>query len=106
MPIKYEIFENEKLVMAQGVGEVTGRDVLEHLDQLAADSRYVSPMKKFVDYRTIKGINISQAEAQEIARKKQALSKIFREERCAFVSPRGCDLWAFTGASGSGAELR
>ena len=37
MPIEYQINEAAKLVIAKGSGEVTGTDVLEHLEKLAAD---------------------------------------------------------------------
>lgn len=87
MPIDYQIIESKKLVVTKGSGEVTGDDVLRHLDQLAADQRYAAPMKKFVDYRFIDGINISPEEANEIARKKKSLNAVFHEETCAFVSP-------------------
>ncbi len=87
MPIEYDIIENKKLVLTIGSGEVTGDDVLGHLDQLAVDQRYAAPMKKLVDYRFIEGINISPEEAREIARKKLSLRAVFHEETCAFVSP-------------------
>jgi hypothetical protein len=87
MPIKDEIMESEKLVVATGSDEVTGHDVLQHLDQLATDKRYFAPMKKLVDYRSVKTLNISPEEARKIAEKKVSLSDVFRGERCAFVSP-------------------
>jgi len=67
MPIDYHIIESKKLVLANGSGQVTDADVLRCLEQLAADKRYAAPMKKFVDYSGIDGLNISPAEAGEIA---------------------------------------
>jgi len=87
MPIKYDIIENKQLVQATGVGVVTTIDIIKHLDTLAADNRYIAPMKKLVDYRLIDDIEITSEEAREIADKKMSLINTFRGERCAFVSP-------------------
>lgn len=87
MSIEYDIIVDKKLVLAKGSGLITGTDVLRHLDALAADDRYKSPMKKLVDYRTIEGIRISLEEAYSIAQKKIKLASTFTGERCAFVSP-------------------
>ncbi len=87
MPIEYDIIKDKQLVIAKGSGVVTGIDVIRHLDQLAADDRYTTPMKKIIDYRFIDSINISPEEAVTIALKKDTFIKKFRGERCAFVSP-------------------
>ena len=87
MLIKYDIIEDKKLVLAKGTGNIKGIDVIKHLDELASDDRYISPMKKLIDYRFVKSINISQDEAVKIAMKKDTLSKKFLNEKCAFVSP-------------------
>jgi hypothetical protein len=87
MPIEYDIIEDKQLVLANGSGVVTGRDVIMHLDALAADDRYSAPMKKLVDYRMLESINISPEEATTIALKKDTFSNKFRGEKCAFVSP-------------------
>jgi len=73
--------------MAKGSGIVTGRDVIMHLNDLAADDRYSAPMKKLVDYRTIESIIISSDEAVTIALKKDTFSSKFHGEKCAFISP-------------------
>ena len=86
--ILFPISERKKqLVVAKGSGVVTGDDVISHLDTLAADERYIAPMKKLVDYSSIDGIKQSNKEVITIARKKDALKGKFAEERCAFVSP-------------------
>ena len=79
--------EDKKLILAKGSGVVTGNDVIEHLNSLAADNRYRAPMKKLIDYRSIDGINISADEARKIAQKKQSLISTFHGKKCAFVSP-------------------
>ena len=88
MAIEYEIIEGKRLVVAKGSGVVTGDDVIRHLDTLAADERYVAPMKKLVDYSSIDSIKQSNKEVIIIAKKKDGLKSKFAEERCAFVSPK------------------
>jgi len=87
MAIEYKIVADKKLILARGVATVKGSDVLKHLEELAADKNYVSPMKKLVDYRNIDNILISSEEAIAIARKKKDLAEAFKNERCAFISP-------------------
>ena len=87
MAIEYEIIEDKRLVIAKGSGVVTGNDVISHLETLAADERYVAPMKKIVDYSSIDSIRQSNEEVIIIARKKEALERKFAGEKCAFVSP-------------------
>ncbi|MBU0991802.1 MAG: hypothetical protein KJ737_04840 [Proteobacteria bacterium] len=88
MSIEYDILIDKKLILAVGSGVVTGSDVTKHLEALAADARYTSPMKKLVDYRMIDSIRILPEEAYSIAQKKKDYAHIFFGERCAFVSPR------------------
>jgi hypothetical protein len=88
MALEYEIIEDKRLVHAKGSGVVTGNDVIKHLDTLAADERYIAPMKKLVDYRFIERMEVSNEEAYRIALKKERMSKKFAGERCAFVSPK------------------
>ena len=88
MPIKYEIIEEQKLILATGSGIVTADDVISHLDSLAAENKYIAPMKKLVDYRTIESIIISRDEAEVIAQRKKELTNGFSGEKCAFISPR------------------
>ncbi len=87
MPIKYDIIAGKNIVMAVGSGDISATDIIKHLETLAADEKYIAPMKKLVDYRTIQSINISQDEAQIIAQTKTNLNEIFSGEKCAFVSP-------------------
>ena len=87
MPIEYEIYTEQKLVFAKGIGVVTESDVLKHLNELSADKNYLAPMKKLIDYRSIESIDISAGGAYKIADKKQAYSNIFKGEKCAIVVP-------------------
>ena len=87
MPIDYEIIEDKKLVLAKGVGTISGKDVIGHLEDLSKDDRYIAPMKKLIDYRLVDGITILSDEASTIAQLKSKLSAAFKGEKCAFVSP-------------------
>lgn len=88
MPIKFKIIKDENLILAKGYGTVTGQDVLKHIEALATDNGYTSPMKKLIDYRSIDDIKISPDEAMLIARKKKVHSAKFTDEMCAFVCPK------------------
>lgn len=88
MAIEYEIIEEKHLVIAKGTGVVTGDDVINHLNTLAADARYVAPMKKLVDYRAIESMKQSHGQILMISQKKQTLEDRFAGERCALVAPK------------------
>jgi hypothetical protein len=87
MPIAYDIVEDQQLVIAKGSGVIVAGEILSHMNTLAADKRYVAPMKKLVDYREVQHLNLSEHDARDIARRRKELAKIFHDERCAFVSP-------------------
>lgn len=91
MPVKYKIFESRKLVYAVGVGEVTYDDLMRHFDELAADSKYISPMKKLVDYRKSTLSSLSLEESKKITKKKVQLVEKFKNEKCAFVATSELD---------------
>ena len=78
MPIKYKIFQNRKLVYALGIGEVTYDDLLLHIEELAADPKYISPMKKLVDYRNSSLSSLSTENSIKITKKKAQLSETFK----------------------------
>ena len=88
MPIDYKIYEDKKLVLATGHGVITAAEVIAHLDAVAADERYQSPMKKLVDYRDVENIEGSINEQRAIAWKKKQHHERFAGEKCAFVSPK------------------
>ena len=88
MPIEYDIIASKRLVLAKGTGVITGADILSHLETLANDSRYVSPMKKFIDYRLVEDITVTTDEAWQIAESKRNFNQKFGGEKCAFVSPK------------------
>ena len=87
MPINYKINKEQRLISAVGSGVITAKDVIDHLESLASDEKYIAPMKKIVDYRNIENIIISQDEATIIASRKKEYIKSFAGEKCAFVSP-------------------
>lgn len=85
--IEYEIIKDKRLVLVKGSGVIIVNDIIRHLDTLATDERYIAPMKKLVDYRSIENIQISKEDANIITQKKETLLKKFAGERCAFISP-------------------
>lgn len=87
MPIDYDIEEEQKLVIAKGTGIVVAQEILAHMGMLAADERYVAPMKKLIDYSRVEQLRISEDEAWQVARKKNELSEQLHDERTAFVAP-------------------
>ena len=87
MPIDYDIIEDQKLVLAKGIGTVSGDDVIRHLEELSKDDRYIAPMKKLIDYRLVDDITILSGDALTIAQLKSNLSSVFKGEKCAFISP-------------------
>ena len=87
MPIHYRVDTSRRLVMAEGLGKIGPNDIIEHLKMLANDPDYQSPMKKLVDYRQIEDIQISAADALQVASVKKELQKVFVAEKCAFISP-------------------
>ena len=85
MPIKYVIDDNLRLVYATAVGSVTMDELVEHLETLSADPRYVPPMKKLVDYRAGHVIAMSVEETRRLTEFKLELGDVFRGEKCAFL---------------------
>lgn len=86
MPITYDIEQSTRLVIATGSGKLSGKDVLEHIRDLANDERYIPPMKKIIDYRAVEDLVISMDEAEMIATRKGRLDE-FKGEVCAFITP-------------------
>lgn len=87
MGLKYRIIKDKKTVYVHGDGVITFADLMRHLDDLLQDRDYVPPMKKLIDYRTIRDIALSTAESELFAHKKASLNKRFSGEKCAIVSP-------------------
>lgn len=91
MPIKYKIFQNRNLVYALGIGEITYDDLLRHIEELSTDPKYVSPMKKIVDYRNSTLVKLKTEESIRITNKKNKLIETFKNEKCAFVTNSDLD---------------
>ena len=87
MPLKYEIIESKKLVYAKATGTVTFSDLMNHVAELCQDSKYKAPMKKLVDYRKIKTMDISMDEQKRFVEKKASAKELFSGEKCAIVAP-------------------
>ncbi len=87
MALKYKILKNIKTVYVIGDGVITFSELMEHLDKLAHDPDYEAPMKKLVDYRKIKDIELSKNESDIFAYEKAKRKDIFSGEKCAIVAP-------------------
>ena len=87
MPFKYEIIESKKLLYAKAIGKVTFSELMNHLDELCQDSKYKAPMKKLIDYRQVKKMDISMNEQERFVEKKASLKELFFGEKCAIVAP-------------------
>lgn len=90
MPIRYAINGALKLVYAIGVDQVSLADLKQHMDELASDPAYRSPMKKLVDYRSGPVIRMDGEETRELTQYKLRLA-VFAGERCAFVVTHDTD---------------
>jgi hypothetical protein len=91
MPIKYKIFQDRKLIYARGIGKIAYDDLLLHFEKLAADPKYISPMKKLVDYRTSTLSTLSTKESIKVTEKKAQLIETFKNEKCAFLTKSDLD---------------
>ncbi len=86
MPIKYKIFQDRKLVYVLGIGEIIFDELLLHIEELATDPKYISPMKKLVDYRNSTLSSLSTEETIKFANKKTQFIETFKNEKCAIVT--------------------
>ena len=87
MPLKYEIIESKKLLYIKGIGAVSFSELMNHVDELCQDPKYKAPMKKLVDYRQIKKLDLSMDEQERFVEKKASVKELFSGEKCAIVAP-------------------
>ena len=87
MPLKYKIIESKKLVYLKGIGTVSFSELMNHIDDLSQDPKYKAPMKKLVDHRQIKELDLTMNEQKRFAEKKASFKELFSGEKCAIVSP-------------------
>ena len=87
MTVEYKIIEDKRLVIVKAFGTVTDKEVVDYLEGLAADERYVASMKKLVDFSLTESIKKTYDGALDVAKKKKALESKFSGEKCAFVTP-------------------
>jgi hypothetical protein len=87
MPLKYEIIETKKLLYVKGIGAVFFSELMNHIDELCQDPKYKAPMKKLIDYRQIKKLDLSMDEQERFVEKKASVEKVFSGEKCAIVAP-------------------
>ncbi|MBI5665285.1 MAG: hypothetical protein HZC49_09440 [Nitrospirae bacterium] len=87
MSLKYKIIKSIKTVYVIGQGVISFTELMDHINKLAQDQDYNAPMKKLVDYRTIKSLDLSMSESEAFAQEKAKHNDIFSGERCAIVTP-------------------
>ena len=87
MPFTYEIIESKKLIYAKAAGTVSFNDLLNHIDKLCQDPKYKAPMKKLVDYRQIKKMDLTMDEQEHFVDKKASVNELFAGEKCAIITP-------------------
>ena len=62
-------------------------ELIDHIDDLSQDPKYKAPMKKLVDHRQIKKLDLTMIEQEQFAEKKALFKKMFSGEKCAIVVP-------------------
>ncbi len=87
MPLKYEIIGSKKLLYVKGIAAVSFSELMDHVDELCQDPKYKAPMKKLVDYRQIKKLDLSMDEQERFVEKKTSVKELFSGEKCAIVAP-------------------
>ena len=76
MPLKYKIVESKKLVYLKGIGSVAFSELMNHIDELSQDVKYKAPMKKLVDHRQIKKLDLTMKEQELFAEKKSLIQRV------------------------------
>lgn len=87
MALTHNIVSQLKLVYVRCEGIITLNGLMNHIEELAKDPRYIKPMKKLVDFRSVEDVSLSQHEIVDFVDKKAELNKQFGGEQCAIVAP-------------------
>ena len=98
MPLIYEIIESKKLVYVIGTGAVTFYELMHHIEELCLDPKYKAPMKKLIDYRQIKYLDLSMQEQEVFAQKKKRSQCVICRRKMCYCCTHGCWIWNSTGA--------
>ncbi len=85
MPLRYEIIESQRLVLVVIEGRIGLVDLLQHIEVLSRDPRYVPPMKKLVDYRLAEQMGPKSEDIEAFVNSKTLMREIFAHEKCAIV---------------------
>lgn len=87
MTYRYKIFEDTKLVYVKADGTMRFQDLMEHIETLAKDPGYTSPMKKLLNYLELEKYEVTTRESEIFSKRKQELVNRFMNEKCAIVVP-------------------
>jgi len=110
MTVGYSFFEKSKLVFVNIADTVTFEQLVMYLKSLSQDLNYRPPMKKLVDFRKCRKLDLTQEQAEKFAALNRELSSSFTDERCAIVAPGDLE-YGMSRAhemylSGSGIDIR
>src|SRR5262249_31216194 len=83
MPWKYEIDEEQRLVITTAWGVLTGEEIREHRRQLRNDARFHRSFFQLLDFTRVTGMNIGTMTVRELSRD----HTFSRNSRRAFVAP-------------------
>lgn len=71
MAYDYEIFPAHNLAVVTASGRITGTDIVETIQRMDQDGRWIAGMHQICDYLEVKGVAISIAELRQIVNLEQ-----------------------------------
>lgn len=87
MSVDYQIISSLGLVYVKMRKALSNGELVSHLGDLAADDRYVPPMKKIVDFSGLNDAPMPTFGIDDFARFKSFYENELRGEHCVFVTP-------------------
>ena len=87
MSVEYQIISSLRLVYVEMRQALSIKELFSHLEDLAADEQYISPMKKIVDFTNLKDAPMPTFSIADFARLNAFYENELRGEHCVFVTP-------------------
>ena len=91
MPLNHDILSDQHLVCAASTGRLAVEDLVGHVELLAADARYRSPMKVLIDLRASEPSGLGSAAYRMFAAAKVRHLPKLGGETCAIVASGDLD---------------
>lgn len=66
MPYDYEIFPEQNVAVVTASGRIAGADIIEAIQRMDEDERWVAGMHQMCDYLDVKGVAVSISELRQI----------------------------------------